>query len=141
MRQVVNITDVGHLTSDADHGEDKMTAALKREGKPLSLEAMKEVGRFYSEQFEDDLKKLNIERPHEMPKASDYILEDIEIVSMLQEKGFAYKTSDGIYFDTSKYDGYGKLGGINIRGIKEGARVAKNPEKRNASDFSPAEER
>jgi cysteinyl-tRNA synthetase len=134
--QVMNITDVGQLTSDADEGEDKMTKALRREGKELTLHAMHEVATFYMEAFISDLKALNIEIPKSMPRASDHIKEDIEIINLLIEKGFAYKISDGVYFDTSKFGDYGKLGGVNKAELREGARVAANPEKKNAADFN-----
>src|ERR1700733_10738095 len=99
VKQVINITDIGHLSSDSDDGEDKMTKALKREGKPLTLPAMREVADFYFEKFKNDLIALNIELPEKFPFASDHIEEDIELVEILMEKGFAYKISDGIYFD------------------------------------------
>ncbi|MFA6339003.1 MAG: cysteine--tRNA ligase [Candidatus Paceibacterota bacterium] len=136
VKQVMNITDVGHLTSDSDEGEDKMTLALKREGKPLTLEAMKEVADFYAEAFAKDTKKLNIEIPDIISKASEHISDNIELIKRLEEKGFAYKTSDGVYFDTFKFEGYGKLGNINIEKLKEGARVVANPEKKHHTDFA-----
>src|SRR3989338_5476285 len=136
VRQVINITDVGHLTSDADEGEDKMTKALKREGKPLTVQSMREVANFYANAFVEDLKTLNCELPHEMPRASDHIAEDIDLIKKLEEKGFAYQTSGGTYFDTAKFPDYGKLGGINLVGQKAGARVAINSEKKNPADFS-----
>lgn len=136
VKQVMNITDVGHLTSDADEGEDKMTRALRREGLPMTLEAMKEVGEKYTKAFIEDLKELNIKMPDEMPKASEHIAEDIEIIKKLEEKGFAYKISDGIYFDTAKFPDYGKLGGVNKAILKEGARVEVNPEKKSPRDFN-----
>ena len=136
VRQVMNITDIGHLVSDSDIGEDKMTKALKRDGKAITLEAMLEIGKIYSEQFLDDLKSLNVERAEKYPRASDHIIEDIELIKKLEEKKFTYSTSDGLYFDTSKFSGYGKLGSISISGLKEGARVAANTEKKNPSDFA-----
>ncbi len=136
VRQIVNITDVGHLVSDGDDGDDKMTKALKRNDKPLSLEAMREVGTMYFEKYVEDLKKLNIELPAEFPRASDNIAEDIEIIKLLETKGVAYKTSDGIYFDTSKFPSYGKLGKINTDGMIEGERVKLNEEKKNPTDFA-----
>jgi cysteinyl-tRNA synthetase len=136
VHQVMNITDVGHLVSDADDGEDKMTKALKRENKPLTLEAMNEVARFYSDRFIDDLKSLNIELPKEFPRASEHIKEDIDLIAELVKKGFAYKTSDGMYFDVSKFPSYGKLGGIRLADQKEGSRLAINPEKHNPADFT-----
>lgn len=136
VRQVINITDVGHLVSDGDDGEDKMTKALKREGKPLTLEAMREVATLYFEKFVDDLKSLNTELPHEFPRASDHIAEDIEIIEKLQANGFTYLTSDGVYFDISKFPAYGKLGNISLESLKDGARIEVNPEKKNPADFT-----
>lgn len=131
--QVMNITDIGHLQGDGDSGEDKMTGALKREGKPLTLEAMRELAHFYTERFKEDLAKLNILEPHEMPNASDHIAEDIELINALEDKGFAYKTSDGIYFDTSKDPKYGRLGGVSG---ETQSRIGENSEKRNPRDFA-----
>ncbi|MFA6552468.1 MAG: cysteine--tRNA ligase [Candidatus Paceibacterota bacterium] len=140
VKQIINITDVGHLSGDTDDGEDKMSKALKREGKTMTLEAMKDVGSFYAERFVEDLKALNIEAANEyptnFPKASDHIEEDIEIIKKIEEKGAAYKTSDGVYFDTSKFKDYGKLGNINLEGLQEGARVSANSEKKNPTDFN-----
>lgn len=135
VKQVINITDFGHLTSDGDEGDDKMTKGLLREGKSLTLESMRELGEKYTEAFEDDLKKLNIEHPHHLPKASDHIEEDINLIQKLLDKGFVYHTSDGLYFNTSKKSDYGKLGNINIEKLKEGARVEVNGEKKNPTDF------
>ena len=136
VNHVMNITDFGHLVSDADEGEDKMTKALRREGKSNTMEAMKEVADFYTGEFKKDIASLNIETPHVMPKATEHVKEDIEIIKTLEKKGIAYKTSDGIYFNTSKFKDYGKLGNINIEGLKEGARVEKNTEKKNVIDFA-----
>ena len=135
VKQIINITDIGHLTSDGDEGEDKMTKALKRESKPLTLKAMREVADFYFAKFKKDLISLNIESPEQFPFASDNITEDIALITKLTEKGFTYRTSDGIYFDTSKFADYGKLG--NIMQIKDGqSRIGINPEKRNSRDFA-----
>ncbi|HEY4508076.1 MAG TPA: cysteine--tRNA ligase [Candidatus Paceibacterota bacterium] len=136
VKQVMNITDVGQLTSDADEGEDKMVKALKREGKPLTLQAMKEVANKYTAVFLDDLKALNIELPHELPKASEHIKEDIELIQTLEHKGCAYKASDGVYFDVSKFPAYGTRGGFKLGELKEGARVAVNVQKRSSRDFA-----
>lgn len=136
VHQVINITDVGHLSSNADEGEDKMTKALKREGRKLTLEDMRKVGEKYFEIFKNDLQSLNIEMPEEFPRASDNINEDIELIEQLENKGFAYKTSDGMYFDTSKFDSYGKLGNIDISKLKQGARVAVSTEKKSPVDFA-----
>ena len=136
VKQVLNITDVGQLTSDADEGEDKMVKGLRREEKPLTQEAMGELGEFYTQALVEDLRSLNIELPHEMPRASKHISEDIELVQKLEEKGTAYKTNDGIYFDTAKFPEYGTRGGFKLGDLKEGARVAVNVEKKNPRDFA-----
>lgn len=135
VNQVINITDIGHLSSDNDDGEDKMTKALIREGKPLTLEAMREVANFYFEAFKKDLSQLNILEPEHFPFASDHISEDIELVDNLTNKGFTYPTSDGIYFDTSKYKEYGKLGG-GVSQSDEHSRIGINTEKKNPRDFA-----
>ncbi len=134
--QVMNITDIGHLSGDNDSGEDKMTKGLKREGKPLTLEAMKELADFYANRFKKDLEKLNIKTPHHFPKASEHVKEDVELIKILEEKGFTYKTKDGIYFDTTKDESYGQLGGINSEGKDVRARISTNNEKQNQRDFA-----
>ena len=136
VKHVMNVTDVGHLTSDEDDGDDKMIKALKREGKPFTFEAMQEIARKYETAFKEDMSALNIKQPKDMPRASENIPEDIEIVNKLLEKGVAYKTSDGIYFDTSKFPSYGTRGGFKLGDLKDGARVAVNVEKKNPQDFS-----
>ena len=102
IKQIMNITDIGHLSSDADSGEDKMTKGLLREGKELTLKNMRELAEFYTESFKEDLKTLNIEMPNGLYFASDYVKEDIELIKKLEAKGFTYKTSDGIYFNILK---------------------------------------
>lgn len=136
VKQIMNITDVGHLSSDADSGEDKMTKGLLREGKELTLENMRELAELYTEKFKDDLKALNIEIPTGMYFASDYIKEDIALIEKLEEKGYTYKTSDGIYFDISKMPDYGALWGGKRNWSKDGSRVMENSEKRNPEDFA-----
>lgn len=133
--QIVNITDVGHLTSDNDTGDDKVEKMAKSQGKSAS-----DITNFYTDAFLKDIQELNIEvaaeYPEHFPKATDYIQEQINFIKELEEKEFTYKTSDGIYFDTSKFRGYGKLGNIDIEKLKEGARVEKNNEKKNPTDFA-----
>lgn len=132
VKQILNITDVGHLTSDADDGDDKVEKKAKEEGRDVA-DIVKEATKV----FFDDLKKLNAKNIYAtFPKASDHIPEQIAFVKTLEEKGYTYKTSDGIYFDTSKFSGYGKLGNIDIEGLKEGARVEANKEKHNPTDFA-----
>lgn len=133
VKQVMNITDVGHLVSDGDDGEDKMTKGLRREGLEVTIENMLKLADRYANGFKADLAALNIKTPHVMPKASEHIDEDIEILKTLEEKGYTYKTSDGLYFDTSKMPDYGKLGGLVTDGE---SRIGENSEKKNAADFA-----
>lgn len=131
--QVINITDIGHLTSDADTGDDKMVKGLKRENLPLSLDGLKELANKYEEAFKDDLKALNIKTPHHFPRATEYLEDQIALIEILEEKGFAYKLEDGVYFDTSKLSDYGKLGGLTPLG--ESVARTGNEGKRNSRDF------
>lgn len=126
----MNVTDVGHLTSDADFGEDKIEKAAKREGKTAKV-----ITNFYLRVFKEDLKKLNIISPGFWPKATENIKEQIELIKKLQEKGYTYKTSDGVYFDSSKVRNYGKLAGLKEKDLRAGKRV-KVREKRNKTDFA-----
>jgi len=132
LKRVMNITDVGHLTSDADSGQDKMELGAAREGKSAW-----DIAKFYEQKFFEDFDSLNCIRPTILAHATDHIKEMIALVKTLEEKGYTYKTSDGIYYDTSKFPSYGELAGkSNIEGLKAGARVDFNEEKRNASDFA-----
>jgi len=131
VKQIMNITDVGHLTSDGDTGEDKLEKGAQREGKSVW-----EIADFYTKAFKEDLIDLNIQMPHKWIKATDCIKEQINFVRKLEKKGFTYKTSDGIYFDTAKYPDYAKLAKLNLEGQKEGARVEVNSEKKNPTDFA-----
>ena len=139
VKQVINITDFGHLSGDnqgdADQGEDRMTMGLKREKMALTVPNMRILAEKYAKTFFEELKTLNIDtKKITFPFASDYVKDQIKMIEKLLEKGFAYEGKDGVYFDTSKYKNYGKLGNINLKGIKEGVRVNKN-EKRNPTDF------
>ena len=131
VKQVMNITDVGHLAGDADDGEDKMELAVLREKKTVW-----QIAKFYTDAFRRDLKKLNISEPKIWCKATDHINEQIELIKTLEAKGFTYHTSDGIYFDTSLVKDYGKLAQLDLEGLKEGARVKKHLEKKNPTDFA-----
>lgn len=135
VQQVMNITDVGHLVSDGDEGEDKMTKALKREGMDITTKNMIAVAETYTQAFLRDLSALNILTPHTLPRASEHIQEDIDLISDLEEKGFTYATSDGVYFDTSEMDQYGVLGGT-VAGDEAESRISVNDEKRNTADFA-----
>lgn len=132
VKHVMNITDVGHLTSDADEGEDKMELGARREGKSAW-----DIADFYTRAFFKDFDSLNCLRPAVSCKATDHIPEMIELVRKLEANGYTYRTSDGIYYDTSKFAGYGLLTGrANLEGLKAGARVEMSREKRNPTDFS-----
>lgn len=133
VKQVINITDVGHLASDADDtGEDKMEKARRREHKSAW-----DIAEFYTQAFFKDLAGLNIDTEGaQFPRATQYVKEQINMIKTLEKKGFAYRTSDGLYFDTAKFPGYGKLGNIDIKGLREGERIGVNDEKRNPTDFA-----
>ncbi len=131
VKEVMNVTDVGHLTSDADTGEDKVESAAKKKG-----ESAWELAEKYTKQFTTDLERLNILLPTVMPKATDHIAEMIKLIEALGKKGFTYQTSDGIYFDTSKLKDYGKLAHLNLKGQLAGARVEASAEKKNPYDFA-----
>lgn len=136
VRHTINFTDFGHLTDDADDGEDKMMKALKREGKPVTLSAMKEVAGIYIASFKEDSLRFRNLPPTTYTPASDYVREQIGLIQALVEKGYAYEISDGIYFDISKYPKYGVLGNVDINKMKEGARVEVNREKKHPADFA-----
>ena len=131
VKHVMNITDVGHLTGDRDMGEDKLESGARREGKSAW-----EIAEYYTEAFKKDIEKLNILPPTLWCKATDTIEDQIKLIRTLEEKGYTYRTSDGIYFDTSKFENYTKLSHQDLDALKEGARVERNPEKRNATDFA-----
>lgn len=126
----MNITDVGHLTSDADEGEDKMLVASEREHK-----SPWEIAKFYTEVFMRDAKRLNINLPEHIVPATSVIEEIIKFVQGLMEKGYAYETSKGIYFEIAKFKDYGSLSGMNIQEKLAGARIAVDDEKRSPYDF------
>ena len=129
---VMNITDVGHLTSDADEGEDKMQTAAKKTGKTPW-----EIAEHFTDLFLKDTARLNIERPEIIAKATEHIDDMLSFVETLVEKGYGYETSDGIYFDISQFPSYGKLSGnTKMNENIAGARVDVNTEKRNPADFA-----
>jgi cysteinyl-tRNA synthetase len=129
IKHVMNVTDVGHLTSDADTGEDKVEKAAKKLGKSAW-----DIAKFFEEQFFASTKALNVKKPDVVSRATEHIPDQIELIKKLEKKGFTYKTDDGIYFDTSKLTDYGKLGGEK-KGIKPGARVDV-ADKKNPTDFA-----
>jgi cysteinyl-tRNA synthetase len=136
INNTINLTDFGQLTSDADAGEDKMMKGLRREGKPITLEAMRELSDFYIDSFKSDLASMRITMPTQFTRASDYVHEQIQIIKTLEEKGYTYETSDGVYFDIAKFPAYGRLGKIDLDSLKSGARVEENPEKHHPADFA-----
>ncbi len=131
IKHAMNITDVGHLVSDGDEGEDKMIKSAREEHKtPL------EIAEYYTKRFFNDLKDLNIELPEIICKATDHIPEMLEYVEELEKNGYAYETSTAIYFDISKLDKYPVLSNLNLEEQKAGARVQIDKEKRNPYDFA-----
>ena len=128
---VMNVTDVGHLTSDEDTGEDKLDKEARLEGKKPE-----EIARFYEKAFFDDATKLNIQRPHIVCRATDHIPDMIELARRIEANGFAYRTSVGLIFDTSKYPEYALLSRLNLAEQQAGARTQVDPERRNPSDFA-----
>jgi cysteinyl-tRNA synthetase len=131
VERVMNITDVGHLTSDADEGEDKLEKGARREGKTAW-----EVAEFYASDFLQGMLKLNLVAPDHITKATAYITQQLELVRTLKQKGFTYQIDDGIYFDTAKFPTYADFAGLDLDAQKAGARVEFNSEKRNSSDFA-----
>jgi len=129
--RILNITDVGHLTSDADDGEDKLEKGAKREGKTVW-----QIAEYYTEIFLANFHQLNLIEPTKIAKATKYIATDIEIIDILTGKDFTYETTDGIYYDTSKFPAYADFARLDLENLKVGARVDFNPEKRNPSDFA-----
>ena len=131
MNHVMNITDVGHLTSDGDTGEDKMEKAARKEGKNPY-----EIAKYYTDIFMKDMKQLNIDMPELVTKATDNVPEMLEMVQEIINNGYGYETSTGIYFDVSKLDKYPVLSNNSVEGQEAGARIEIDPEKRNPYDFA-----
>ena len=131
VNHVMNITDVGHLVSDEDEGEDKMEKGSAREGKTVW-----EIAEFYAEAFKKDIALLNVLPPSVYCKATDFIKEQIEMVECLDKKGYTYKTNDGVYYDTSKFPEYGKMALLDVEGLEEGRRIAFSDEKKSKTDFA-----
>ncbi len=130
VKRVMNITDVGEL---ADNGEDKMLLGAKREGKTVQ-----EVAQMYLDRFLRDAERLNIKipKPPFLCKATEHIFQQIELIQVLEQRGFTYQTDDGVYFDTAKFSAYGSFSGQKLEDKEAGARVAINDQKRNATDFA-----
>lgn len=136
VKHTINFTDFGHLTDDADAGEDKMMKGLAREGLPVTLDAMRQLSDRYIKSFTEDVDELRILPPDTWARASEYVKKQIALIKTLDDKGFTYETSDGLYFDISKFPKYGRLGNIDLSKLKSGARVEVNSEKRHPADFA-----
>ncbi len=131
VKRVLNFTDVGHLTSDGDEGEDKLEKGAAREGKSVY-----DIAKFYGDDFLRNFRALNLTEPDIIAHATDYIEEDKKAVEKMTEAGYTYETKDGVYFDTSKFAAYADFARLDLEGLKAGARVGFSDEKRNASDFA-----
>jgi cysteinyl-tRNA synthetase len=128
---VMNITDVGHLTSDADEGEDKLEKGARREGKSAWS-----VAEYYTKDFLMGMDLLNITKPQHRVKATDHIQDQIELIQILEDKGYTYTINDGVYYDTSKFPDYNKFALLDLDEQQPGIRISYNPEKRNGQDFA-----
>ncbi len=132
VKQVINITDIGHLVGDADDGEDKVAKTAREQGKTA-----REIADFYTAAFMKDIAAMNVDTVDTtFPRASEYISQQIDLIKKLEADGHTYLTSDGVYFDTATFPAYGKLGNIDLAGLREGARIGVNAEKRNLTDFA-----
>lgn len=131
VNRVLNLTDVGHLSSDADEGEDKLEKGARKSGKTVW-----EVAEYYSMQFLEGYHALNLLEPAKIARATDYIAADQKVVQTLIDKGYTYETRDGIYYDTTKFPAYADFAHLDLEQLKAGARVALSDEKRHISDFA-----
>lgn len=131
VKRVLNLTDVGHLTSDDDEGEDKLEKGAAREGKSVY-----EIAEFYATDFMQNFRALELIEPEVLAKATDYIEDDLAAVDAMTKRGFTYETQDGIYFDTAKFSKYADFARLDLSGLQAGARVGFSEEKRNVSDFA-----
>ncbi len=131
VQRILNLTDVGHLVSDADEGEDKLEKGAEREGKTVW-----EVAETYIDKFKKDYEELELVEPEIWARATDYIGEDMSAVDAMTERGFTYETADGIYYDTSKFERYADFAKLDLEGLQAGARVGFSDEKKNVSDFA-----
>lgn len=131
VKHVMNITDVGHLTDDADTGEDKMLLAMRREGKTSA-----EIAAFYTDRFFSDWDALNLLRPSVICKATEHIPQMIALIERLQKAGYAYEAAGNVYFDVEKFRSYGELGRLDLDGMRAGARIAVDHHKKSPFDFA-----
>lgn len=136
VKSTVNFTDFGHLTDDADAGEDKIMKGMKRDGYAVTLHNMRLFTAPFAQSFKADNLAFGNLPPTQYTRASDYVSEQIVLIQTLEQKGYTYATSDGVYFDIVKFPAYGKLGNIDLEKIKSGARVEVNPEKHHPADFA-----
>ncbi len=136
VKHTINLTDFGHLTDDGDEGEDKIMKGLKRDGLDINLKSMRKLTDTYIDAFEADLHELRVMPPTTYARASEYVKQQINLIKSLDDKGYTYETSDGVYFDISKFPTYGRLGNINLEELKSGARVEVNSEKKHPADFA-----
>ena len=136
VKLTVNVTDFGHLTDDGDHGEDKIMNGMRREGYEITLENMRTFTEPYIRSFASDLASFGNLAPTNVTRASDYVPAQIKIIETLVQKGYAYETSDGVYYDISRFPAYGVLGNVDVAALRSGARIEANPEKRNPADFA-----
>lgn len=136
VRSTMNLTDFGHLTDDADAGEDKMMKGMRRDGFAITLANMLVFAETYIDSFKQDNLDFGNLPPSSYTRASDYVKEQIKLVEVLEQKGYTYRISDGVYFDISKFPTYGRLGNVDLEKLKAGARVAINEEKHHPADFA-----
>ncbi|NOZ19553.1 MAG: cysteine--tRNA ligase [Planctomycetes bacterium] len=129
--QIMNITDVGHMVGDRDQGEDKMEKSAREQEKDIW-----EIAGFYMDTFFEDIKALNFRKAHLYPRATEHIPEMIEMVKKLEELGYTYTISDGVYFEVEKFQDYGKLSGNTVERLDPGSRVKVNEEKKSPIDFT-----
>ena len=130
VRHMMNITDVGHLASDADEGEDKMVAGARREGTTVW-----EIAAFYTERFFADAAALNLLKPHVVAKATDHIADMIALIRRLEERGFTYVAGGNVFFDVARFARYGELALLDRQMLQAGARISVDQSKRNPEDF------
>ena len=130
VKHVMNVTDVGHLQSDGDEGEDKMALGASREHKTVW-----EIAKFYEDAFFEDCKKLNIKRPTIVCRATDHIQDMINLIKKLEEKGYTYVSNGNVYFEIDKFEDYAKLANISMDDLKAGSRIEIDPNKKNPLDF------
>lgn len=136
VKSTINFTDFGHLSDDGDAGEDKMMKGMKRDGYTITLDNMRVFAEPYIDSFKSDNLTFGNLAPTNYTRASDYVRQQIALIRALEEKGYAYKISDGLYFDIAKFPAYGRLGNLDLEKMKAGARVEVNPEKHHPADFA-----